>query len=192
MRLTVVLLAGLLSGVPQQSGGATEPEPAPAPAPQSRADNGSTQPSTPSPDLPVSLKRIQRALAKPPAIRLLDPKTRDGRQVYRVDVEGEKIDIVSLLGRDSLRAPASYGAMTHQEFLDLVTPNDVKGYAAFSNGQGLMVAATSIALQWAVLKAYDSLKAAKDERAKERARREVEEALEALRRARRAAGLPDK
>jgi hypothetical protein len=82
--------------------------------------------------------------------------------------------------------------MTHQEFLDLVTPNDVRGYAAFSNGQGMMVAATSIALQWAVLKAIDSLKVAKDQRAKERARKEVEDALEALRRARRAAGLPDK
>jgi hypothetical protein len=142
--------------------------------------------------LPVSLTRIQRALSKPPAIRLLDPKTPGGRQVYRVDVEGEKIDIVSLLGRDSLRAPASYGGMTHQEFLDIVTPNDVKGYAAFSNGQGMVVAATSIALQWAVLKAYDAFKSAKDERAKENARKEVLDALEALRRARRAAGLPDK
>jgi len=187
MSLTVVLLAGLLSGSPQQSGTSTEPEP----PPQTRAENGSAQP-TPPPDLPVSLKRIQRALAKPPTIRLLDPKTRDGRQVYRVDVEAEKIDIVALLGRDSLRAPASYGGMTHQEFLDLVTPNDVRGYAAFSNGQGMMVAATSIALQWAVLKAIDSLKVAKDQRAKERARKEVEDALEALRRARRAAGLPDK
>jgi hypothetical protein len=185
MSLTVVLLAGLLSGTPQQTGASAEPEPPPQPA------NGSAQPSPP-PDLPVSLKRIQRALAKEPAIRLLDPKTRDGRQVYRVDVEAEKIDIVSLLGRDSLRAPASYGGMTHQEFLDLVTPNDVKGYAAFSNGQGMMVAATSIALQWAVLKAFDALKTAKDDRAKARARKEVEEALEALRRARQAAGLPDK
>ena len=188
MSLTVVFLAGLLSGYPQQSGSAAEPEP----APQTRAENGSTQPPSPAPELPVSLRRIQRALAKPPAIRLLDPKTRDGRQVYRVDVEGEKIDIVTLLGRDSLRAPASYGGMTHQEFLDRVTPNDVKGYAAFSNGQGMMVAATSIALQWALLKAFDKFKAASDERAKERARKEVEEALEALRRARRAAGLPDK
>jgi hypothetical protein len=56
----------------------------------------------------------------------------------------------------------------------------------------MVVAATSIALQWAALKAIDKLKDAKDERAKAQARREVEEALEALRRARRAAGLPDK
>ena len=187
MSLSVVLLAGLLCGVTQQPGSPAEPEP----PQQTRASDGTSPPSPPT-ELPVSLKRIQRALSQPPAIRLLESKSRNGRQVYRVDVEGERVDIASMLGRDSLRAPASYGGMTHQEFLDLVTPNDVKGYAAFSNGQGLMVAATSIALQWAVLKALDSLKAAKDERAKERARQEVDEALEALRRARRAAGLPDK
>jgi hypothetical protein len=191
MSLIVVLLAGLLSGAPQQSGvpvNNAEPDP---PA-QTRADDGSTQASPPPAELPVSLKRIQRALSKPPAIRVVEAKTRGGRPIYRVDVEGERIDIARILGRDSLRAPAPYGGMTHSEFLDLVTPTDVRGYAAFSNGQGMMVAATSIALQWAVLKALDSLKAAKDERAKEKAQQEVEEALEALRRARRAAGLPDK
>ena len=26
--------------------------------------------------------------------------------------------------------------MTHQEFLDMVTPKDVQGYAPFSNGEG--------------------------------------------------------
>jgi hypothetical protein len=187
MSLTVVLLAGLLSGAPMQSGAANEPEPS-AKTPTS----GSPAQASTSGDLPVSLKRIQRALSGPPAIRLIESKTRNGRPVYRVDVEGEKVDIRALLGRDSLRAPAPYGGMTHQEFLDLVTPNDVRGYAAFSNGQGMVVAATSIALQWAALKAIDKLKEAKDERAKEQARKEVEEALEALRRARRAAGLPDK
>ncbi len=188
MSLTVVLLAGLLSGMAQQSGAPGEPDS----SKQARAEEPPSQPGSPPAELPVSLKRIQRALAKPPAIRLLETKSRDGRQIYRVDVEGAKIDLVTLLGRDALRGPAPYGAMTHQEFLDLVTPTDVKGYAAFSNGQGMVVAATSIALQWAVLKAIDALKSARDDRARERAHKEVEEALEALRRARRAAGLPDK
>ena len=76
------------SAAPLQSGAPTEPEV----APQKPATASSAQGTEPA-ELPVSLKRIQRALAKPPAIRLLDPKTRDGRQVYRVDVEGEKIDI---------------------------------------------------------------------------------------------------
>jgi hypothetical protein len=144
-------------------------------------------------ELPVSLKRIKQALSTPPALKVLDPKeVRDGRPVYRVDIEADKIDIRAILGNDLLRGPVPYGGMTHQEFLDMVTPNSVKGYAAFSNGEGLTVAATSIALQWAVLKAIDQLKKARDARAKESARKEVEEAIDALRKARKAAGLEEK
>jgi hypothetical protein len=144
-------------------------------------------------DLPVSLKRIKQALAGPSQLKVLDPKeVRDGRPVFRVDIEADKIDIKALLGNDLLRGPVPYGGMTHQEFLDLVTPNSVKGYAAFSNGEGITVAATSIALQWAVLKAIDQLKKANDARAKEAARKEVEQAIEALKKARKAAGLDEK
>ena len=74
----------------------------------------------------------------------------------------------------------------------MVTPKDVQGYAAFWNRQGMIVAATSIALQWALQKALDKYKDARNERAKAAATREVQEALDALRRARRDAGLPDK
>ena len=80
--------------------------------------------------------------------------------------------------------------MTHREFLDMVTPDDVKGYAAFSNKQGMTVAATSLALQWALQKAIQKFTEAKQEREREAAKREVEQALAELRRARRAAGLP--
>ena len=65
-------------------------------------------------------------------------------------------------------------------------------YAAFDNKQAFTVAATSLALQWALQKAIKKYNDAKEERAREAARREVEEALAELRRARRAAGLPDK
>ena len=73
--------------------------------------------------------------------------------------------------------------MTHQEFLDLVTPNDVKGYAAFDNKQGLAVAATSFALKWAVTKALQKLDDAITARQKAEARKEVDEALAALKKA---------
>jgi hypothetical protein len=82
--------------------------------------------------------------------------------------------------------------MTHREFLDMVTPKDVQGYAAFSNKEGLVVAATSVALKWALQKAIAHYQEAKDARAREGAKKEVQEALEALRKARQAAGLPEK
>ncbi len=180
------VLIVLLGFSPAQQGSAP---PAPDASPSAQPPSTS---SSADAELPVSLKRIKRALAAPPAIRLLEAQGRNGRPVYRVEIEGEKVDIQALLGKDFVRGPVWYGAMTHQDFLDLVTPDDVRGFAAFSNGEGMMVAATSIALQWAVLKAIDKLKSAQSERAKDNARAEVQEALEALRKARRAAGLPEK
>ena len=188
MSSTAVLLLLLLQATPaQQSNGS------PGADPSAKTSTVSSAPQTEAADeLPVSLSRIQRALSSPPALKLLEPQMRDGRPVYRVDVEGARIDIRTLLGKEALRGAVPYGGMTHQEFLDMVTPDDVRGYAAFSNAEGITVAATSIALQWAVLKAIDALKKAKDARAQDAARKEVEDALEALRKARRAAGLPDK
>jgi hypothetical protein len=187
MHIPVALLLVFLSASQPQQSSSVPGGPDASAKPQT-----SEAPADPADELPVSLKRIQRALAKAPELPILEPKMRNGRPVYRVDVEGAKIDLHVLLSKDLLRGPASYGAMTHQEFLDMVTPDDVKGYAPYSNKQGFVVAATSIALNWAVLKAIDQLKKAKDSREREAARKEVEEALEALRRARRSAGLPDK
>jgi hypothetical protein len=186
MSTTAVLLFLLLQAPPLQGNGSPGTDPSAKPPPQ--ADSTDTL----ALNLPVSLDRIQRALSAPPALKILEPEMRNGRPVYRVDVEGAKIDFRTLLSKEALRGAVPYGGMTHQEFLDMVTPDDVRGYAAFSNAEGVTVAATSIALQWAVLKAIDALKKAKDARAAQAARQEVEDALEALRKARRAAGLEDK
>jgi hypothetical protein len=181
------LFALWLVAVPSPQQGSTSPA---ADAPTKPQPAATATQSTD--ELPVSLRRIRRALARPPSLKLYQPTLRDGRPVFRVDIEAERIDIEDILGKDYLRGVASYGGMTHQEFLDMVTPKDVQGYAAFSNTEGLVVAATSIALKWAALKALDAFKKAKSEREREAAREEVREALDALRKARRAAGLPDK
>ena len=154
---------------------------------------GTTTPAAPGtaaidPDaLPVNVDRIQRILSHPPAI-----KPDSLKAVFRIEIFGRKPTITEILGPDFLKGPTPAGAMTHQEFLDLVTPDDVRGYAAFDNKQGMIVAATSFALQWAVRQAWQKFEDAKTERQKEAARKEVETALAALRQARREAGLPDK
>lgn len=153
------------------------------------AGNGSSSSADPD-ELPVNLKKIQRALGRRPAIRLDST-----RSVFRVEVFGRKPTIEEILGPDYLRGPMPAGAMTHQEFLNLVTPKDLQGYAAFDNKQAAMVAATSVTsqvLQWALQKALRKFNEAKADREREAARKEVEEALAELRRVRRAAGLPDK
>jgi hypothetical protein len=137
--------------------------------------------------LPIDLDKIQRALSRPPALKLETSRT-----VFRVEIFGRTPTIEDILGPDYMKGPVPGGVMTHQEFLNMVTPRDVQGYAAFDNKQALTIAATSFALKWALQKAIDKYQRAKEDRAREAAKREVEEALAELRRARRAAGLPDK
>lgn len=160
-------------------------------APQGNgATAASEEPAGPAlnPDhLPVDVEKIQRALSREPAIRVTEQ-----RPVFRVEVFGRKPTIEEILGPDYLRGPVARAGMTHQEFLNMVTPKDVQGYAAFDNKQAAVVAVTSFAFQYALAKAIKKFHEAKQEREREQARQEVEEALAALREARRKAGLPDK
>jgi hypothetical protein len=168
-----------------------QPPAVPPASPGIAAEAGQQPAQTPTlapNDLPVSLRRIQRALSHPPALKLSGDRT-----VFRVEVIGRKPTIEDILGPDYLKGPApATGAMSHQEFLNMVTPRDVQGYAAFSNKEGFVVAATSIALQWALQKAIHKLKTAKQDREREAARAEVQDALAELARARLRAGLPPK
>jgi hypothetical protein len=151
-----------------------------------QADTTSPAAASAAPDLPVSVERVQRALSKPPAIDVHADKS-----VFRVEVLGRKVSIEDLLGPDYLKGPVPGGAgMTHQEFLDMVTPKDFQGYAPYTNREAATIAATSIALKWAVQKAIHKYQTAQQERDREAARREVQDALAELERARLKAGLP--
>jgi hypothetical protein len=182
--LIPVLFSAMAAGVPHQ-----DPQTPAAPAGSGdvspKTAEAQVKPAEPVPELPVSLARIQRALSRPPAIRL-----QGDRVVFRVEVLGRKPTIEDILGPDYLKGPVPSGGMTHQEFLNMVTPKDFQGYAAFSNREGAMVAATSFALQWALQKAIHKYETAKQDREREAARKEVQDALADLERARQKAGLP--
>lgn len=186
--LVPLLFVAMTAGPPHQQAPPHEASAAPAAAPRP-PDEAASRPAAngnePAADLPVSLSRIQRALSRPPAIRL-----QGERLVFRVEVLGRKPTIEDILGPDYLKGPVPYGGMSHQEFLNMVTPKDVQGYAAFNNREAFTVAATSFALQWALQKAIHKFETAKQEREREAARKEVQEALEDLERARARAGLP--
>lgn len=171
---TCVLIAALTAGT----------------APQS-ASNGATPPpaeAQPAP-LPVSLDRIRNALARQPQI-----KPDAVRPVFRVEVIGQKPSLEELLGKKFWEGPAKPtpgGAiMTHQEFLNMVNPPEFRGTAMFTQREAITVMATSVALQWALQKAIQKYKDAAGEREREAARKEVQDALAALDKAREAAGLP--
>jgi len=180
-----VLLLTALMAMPRQaqaaSPRATQPEPA------ATAD-AAVDPDSTDGELPVSVDRIRQKLSEPPAIKVKTQGT-----VFRVEVLGKKPTIEDILGPDYLKGPVpASGGMTHQEFLDLVTPKDVQGYAAFNNKEAATVAATSFALQWALQAAIHKFQEAKADREREAARKEVQDALAELEKARIAAGLPPK
>ena len=179
----VLLLTALMAGAPQEG------QPASTRVPQPDTPSATaTAPGDPAGELPVSVDRIRDRLSQPPAIKVKTQGT-----VFRVEVLGRKPTIEDILGPDYLKGPVpASGGMTHQEFLDLVTPKDVQGYAAFSNQEALTVAVTSFALQWALQKAIHKFQEAKAEREQEAARKEVQEALADLEKARIKAGLPPK
>jgi hypothetical protein len=189
-----LLLATSAAAMPRQSAGLPPPASALSAqaSPQKPSDpDKAVDPDAPAPagELPVSVDRIKEALSRPPAIRL-----EDSRAVFRVEVIGRKITIEDILGPDYLKGPTPVagGGPTHQEILDLVTPKDVQGYAAFNNGEAMVVAATSFLQAWALQKAIHKFQEAKSNREREAARKEVQDALADLEKARVKAGLPPK
>jgi hypothetical protein len=144
-------------------------------APPAAAGQHAAPPAAEAIDLGVSLDRIQEAVSRPRAI-----KTAGTRPVFRVEVFARKPTVEDLLGPDYLRGPVPATGMSHQEFLNMVTPEEFRGVAMFTNKEAMTIAATSLALQWGLMKAIDTLRDARTERAKEAARKEVLEAMNAI------------
>src|SRR5436190_11991679 len=102
-------------------------------------------PPSPSEDLPVSLDRIQRALSTKPALDL-----KEQHPVFRLEVFGRKPTLEDLLGEKFWIGPTPYGGMTHQEFLDRVTPQLAQSYGGFTGKSLLQVTALTLMEQWAL------------------------------------------
>jgi hypothetical protein len=166
--LALLIASAALPGQPRPGVTGQNP-PAPLPKPDAA-------PAVKAEDLPVSLDRIQQALARTPKLRF----DQNDRPLFQVEVFGEKPTLDDILGPNWATGPSKYGGMTHQEFLNLVTPKDVQGYAAFSNEEAATVAATSFVLQWTLQRAIRKYQASQDAREREAARQEVLEALKAL------------
>ncbi len=146
-----------------------------------------TPPAASSTDLPVSLDRIQRALSGPSALDL-----KEQHPVFRLEVIGRKPTLEDILGERFWIGPTPYGGMTHQEFLDMVTPKLAQPYAGFTGKYLVAETALTIAEQWALKQAIKKFQSALTDRERDAARKEVMDALAALEKARREAGLPPK
>jgi hypothetical protein len=174
--VALALLAVFAFAAPQA--GSQQPAP-----PEKPADTSPLRPE----DLPVSIDRIQRALAAPKPIEL-----KEQRPVFRLEVFGKKPSLEDMLGEKFWIGPTPYGGMTHQEFLDMVTPKLAQPYAGFTGKYLVAEVGLALAEQWALKQAIRKLRDAKEEREREAARKEVMDALAALEKARTEAGLPPK
>jgi hypothetical protein len=143
--------------------------------------------AAPAEDLPVSVDRIQRALSAPPALEL-----KEQHPVFRLEVFGRKPTIEDVLGEKFWIGPTPYGGMTHQDFMSMVTPKEVQPYTGMSSKYVLANTALALTEQWALKQAIHKFKSAISERERDAARKEVLDAMAALERARREAGLPEK
>lgn len=145
------------------------------------------QPATsdqPANDLPVSLDRIQRALEGPPPIKL-----QEEHPVFRVEVFGKKPTLEDVLGEKFWVGNTPYGGMTHQEFMQMTTPKELQPYAGFTGKYLAAEAALTLAEQWTLKQAIHHYQTAHEDRERAAARKEVLDALAALEKARKDAGL---
>lgn len=138
-------------------------------------------------ELPVSLDRIQRALSTKPGLEL-----KEEHPVFRLEVLGKKPTLEDILGDKFWIGPTPYGGMTHQEFLEKVTPKLAQPYHGFSGTSLLKVTALTLIEQWALKQAIQKFRSALNNVEREAARKEVVDAMADLERARVAAGLPAK
>jgi len=176
--LTFVLVAigpAQTSAVPQQ---------APVAAASRPSDQSSTSQASTSADLPVSIERIERALASPPPVDF-----KEQHPVFRVEVYGRKPSLEDLLGEKFWVGPVPYGGMTHQEFMTMSTPKELQPYGGFTGKYLVAQAALTLAEQWALKQALHRFKEAKTDHERDAARKEVLDALDQLEKARKAAGL---
>ena len=155
------------------------------PAPAQPAASSSTTTTSESAQLPVSLDRIQRALAAPPPLEL-----KEQHPIFRLEVFGRKPTLEDLLGEKFWFGPTPYGGMTHREFMDMVTPKEAQPFGSVTGKYLVADVALSLAEQWALKTAIKKFQTAKSENEREAARKEVLDALADLEKARRESGLP--
>lgn len=135
-------------------------------------------------NLPVSLDRIERALAAPPPFDFTEQ-----HPVFRLEIFGRKPSLEDIMGERFWVGPVSYGGMTHREFMDMSTPKELQPYGGFSGKYLVAETVLTLAEEWAVKAAIHKFKSAKSDHERDAARKEVLDALDELEKARKAAGL---
>jgi hypothetical protein len=145
------------------------------PEPNSGRARASPAPIDPVPaDLPVSLDRIREALERAPQPVIVLPE----QPSFSIVIEGKLPNFEDFVEPGELQSFAMPSALSHQEFLSMVTPTDYR--APFTSGELAQVVATGIAGSLAMSAITKAVKEGWRARRERRAQDEVEAVLEAL------------
>jgi hypothetical protein len=156
--------------------------PAPALGQAVAKDPPAAKPSKTDDSTEEDLARIKRGLSAPTTVR--DAAQHTPATTFRISVT-EHVNIWKFWGEDPSAVAAMVrpsGGTWHQEFQNMVTPDEFKGYGGvFSNAEKLQLAATSLAFAGAMQLIGAGVRQAKealDDRAKRKAKEEVQRDLE--------------
>lgn len=127
---------------------------------------------------PAALGRIRSALERAPQAVLTLPETPE----FVIVIEGKLPRFEDFVAAGELRSFAMPVAMTHSEYLGMVTPPEARLFGSSVNGELAQVVATSVGTGLALAAIAQALKRAFRSRKEEDAKREVEAVLEELER----------
>jgi hypothetical protein len=136
------------------------------------------QPATP---LPVNVDQIQRQLQQQPAVKLDDQQLR----FYVLVLGKEPPKFFDFIGDYDLKNGPTKGgaAMTHQEFLNMVTPkelNELFGSTSSSSFAMFQAAVMNAAAQSLIKKGLEEIRHARNEREVQAIRERIDRELSAL------------
>jgi hypothetical protein len=151
---------------------------------QDQAPPASSQPrQTPSPSpaaaqAAADLERVKAQLNRAPGLKL-----DEGQLRFYVEVVAKQPSIADMIGSyDLMNGPTKRGApMTHQEFLNMVTPKELYGSGGIKAGELLQFALTNWLGQQVIKRAMEDLRNARTEHEVQEIRARIERELTALR-----------
>jgi hypothetical protein len=178
-RLGRLLACALALGlaVPAESAAQDQPQPASSSQPPAQTQS-STAPAAAAQAV-TELERVKAQLNRAPMLKLDDQQLR-----FYVEVVAKQPSIADLIGSyDLINGPTKRGApMTHQEFLNMVTPKELYGSGGIKAHELLQFAVTNWLGQQIIKRAIEDLKNARTESEVREIRARIDRELAALRR----------
>jgi hypothetical protein len=176
-RIVVAALVGVLSGVPGALAQAPQGPPPPPPAGPVQAGAATTQPPPKDQtETQAELARIKEALKAPPALNLDSERLR-----FYLEIYARQPTFDQFMGSyDLLHGPVKRAAMTHQEFLNQVTPQLMNSSAGIRATEMLQFALVNALGQTLIKKAIEEMRNARTQAEVDAIRARIDKELAAL------------